>query len=265
LKQLILNLKSEIEKLKSSFLLGNVLKNGVNTAIAGRPNAGKSTLLNVLLNEERAIVSEIPGTTRDSIEEILNIEGIQFRLIDTAGIREAEDVIEKIGVEKTMEKIRQSAIVIYLLDVNETSVDEVKADMEKLHLHSIPSLLVANKIDTLGEDAAKKKFSSLSPLLFISAKNHSHIDELKKQLLELVLNKRVKTTDTIVSNIRHYDALVNTEEALAEAMNGLSDSVTKELLALDIKRALSFLGEITGEITNEDLLDNIFSKFCIGK
>jgi len=264
LKSLMVNIQKEIMTLKSSFALGNVLKNGVNTVIAGRPNAGKSTLLNVLLNEERAIVSEIPGTTRDAIEEVLNIEGVQFRMIDTAGIREAEDVIEKIGVEKTMEKIRQSAVVIYLFDVSTVSADEVKRDVEKLHLNTIPSLIVANKTDVTDEATVKKKFENIASL-FISAKNHSYIGELKNRLLSLVLNGKVKAGDMIVSNIRHYDALINTDKALEDALHGLSANIPKELIALDIKRALNFLGEITGEITNEDLLDNIFSKFCIGK
>lgn len=264
LKQLIKEIKSEIKQLQSSFELGNVLKNGVNTVIAGRPNAGKSTLLNVLLNEDRAIVSEIPGTTRDTIEEVLNIEGIRFRLIDTAGIREAEDTIEKIGVEKTLQKIKQSAIIIYLFDASSATVTEVKEDIDKLHLASMPSLIVANKTDVTDEVIIKEKFGNIASL-FISAKKHSHIRELKSRLLTLVLNRKVKTGDTIISNIRHYDALTNTEKALTDAEKGLSENISKELIALDIKRALNFLGEITGEITNEDLLDNIFSKFCIGK
>lgn len=264
LKSLIEKLKTEIQNLKSSFELGNVLKNGVNTVIAGRPNAGKSTLLNALLNEERAIVSEIPGTTRDAIEEVLNIGGIQFRLIDTAGIRDAEDVIEKIGVEKTMEKIRQSAIVVYLFDVNTATVAEVKEDIEKLHLHSVPSLIVGNKTDAATEADVKKKFEGIA-VVFISARNHSRTDELKKQLLDLVLNRKAKTADTVVSNIRHYDALVNTETALNDTLNGLTENISKELIALDIRQALNYLGEITGQITSEDLLQNIFSRFCIGK
>lgn len=264
LKSLIEKLKTEIQNLKSSFELGNVLKNGVNTVIAGRPNAGKSTLLNALLNEERAIVSEIPGTTRDAIEEVLNIGGIQFRLIDTAGIRDAEDVIERIGVEKTMEKIRQSAIVVYLFDVNTATVAEVKEDIEKLHLHSVPSLIVGNKTDATTGAEVKKKFEGIATV-FISAKNHSQTDELKKQLLDLVLSRKAKTADTVVSNIRHYDALVNTETALNDTLNGLAGNISKELIALDIRRALNYLGGITGQITSEDLLQNIFSRFCIGK
>ncbi len=264
LKQLIKEIKSEIKQLQSSFELGNVLKNGVNTVIAGRPNAGKSTLLNVLLNEERAIVSEIPGTTRDAIEEVLNIDGIRFRFVDTAGIRKTEDVIEKTGVEITMGKIKQSAIVIYLFDASTASVEEVKEDIEKLKLSSVPSLIVANKTDVTDEQSVKEKFGNIASL-FISAKNQSHIDELKSRLLALVLNRKVKTGDTVISNIRHYDILINTEKALTDAEKGLAENLSKELIALDIKQALNYLGEVTGTITTDNILENIFSRFCIGK
>jgi tRNA modification GTPase len=265
LTALLKKIQQVVKHLAESFRLGNVIKNGVATVIAGRPNAGKSTLLNVLLNEERAIVSAIPGTTRDTIEEILNIEGIQFRLIDTAGIREAGDEIERIGVEKTMQKIQQSAMVVYLFDVNELNADEVLKDIEAFRLKGIPLIIAANKIDDKDTAFLHKKFNKLENIVFVSAKESLHIEQLKEKLLEAVLSNEIKMPDNVVTNSRHFDALQRTGIALTDALNGIEQQYSKELIALDIRQALNVLGEITGEITNEDLLDNIFSKFCIGK
>ncbi len=265
LEELLSNLHNAVSDLAESFRLGNVLKQGVNTVIAGRPNAGKSTLLNALLNEERAIVSEIPGTTRDSIEETLNINGVIFRLTDTAGLRDTHDVIEKIGVERTYSKIKSAAVIIYLFDVMNMNETEVKRDVETFNLTDTPVLLVANKSDLISEVALKKKFSSLENLIFISAKNKEHIQELKEKLFASVIDGKIQTSGVVVSNIRHYDALMKTISAIEDVTVGLKNQLSGEMYALDIRRALDYLGEITGEITNEDLLDSIFRDFCIGK
>ncbi len=270
LNQLIATLRSNTEKLLSSFALGNVIKNGVQVAIIGSPNAGKSTLLNTLLNEDRAIVSDIAGTTRDTIEEILNIDGILFRLIDTAGIREhTHDTIEKMGVEKSLEKMRMANLVVYLFDVNEMSVEELQTIVTNLNKQEISYLLVGNKIDHNKTDAAKfsspRFVSSRTDIIFISAKENLHIAQLKKQLSALAIGGELNTEATIVTNARHYDALKKLAEALNDTQKGLDENLTGDLLALDIRRCLHYLGEITGEITNEDQLDMIFSKFCIGK
>ncbi len=265
LKQLLSNLSSHITHLIDSFRLGNVIKNGVTTVIAGRPNAGKSTLLNALLNEERAIVSEIPGTTRDAIEELIHINGITFRLIDTAGIREATDVIEKIGVEKTMEKIRQSAIVLYLFDVNTLKPGDLQKDLSALSLRNLSLIPVGNKIDSAKNHKPETEFSSVKNILFISAKEKIHLDELKNHLSELVVQNDKLGDKTIVTNARHYEALLRADAALDESLQSLNKKIQGELMALDIRRALDALGEITGNITTNEILETIFSKFCIGK
>ncbi len=265
LNDLLVKLHKAVADLAESFRLGNVLKIGVNTVIAGRPNAGKSTLLNVLLNEERAIVSEIPGTTRDTIEETLNIHGVIFRLADTAGLRDTSDVIEKMGVERTHEKLQLAEVVIYLFDAARMDEVEVLNDIESLNLKDIPVILAANKSDLMNIELEKKKFPQLNNLIFISAKESKNIVELKEKLFDSVFNTKIHSGDPVVSNIRHYDALMKTLSAIDDVMNGLNTKASGEMYALDIRRALDYLGEITGEITNEDLLDNIFSRFCIGK
>lgn len=254
-----------VKHLVDSFRMGNVIKNGVNTAIVGKPNAGKSTLLNTLLNENRAIVSDIAGTTRDTIEEVLNIQGVLFRLIDTAGIRESADVIESIGVQKTMEKIKEAGIVLYLFDVNETSLAELQTQVTTFEQGGINYLLIGNKTDMIGQPAAAQKFDGVDDILFISAKQHEHIEELKSRLVQRVMSGDINTEDTIVTNARHYAALQEVLKALHDVRAGLDNQLPGDLLALDIRRCLHYLGEITGQITNEDQLDFIFSKFCIGK
>lgn len=268
LQNLTTELQEIIMRLIRSFQLGNVIKTGVSTVIAGRPNSGKSTLLNRLLQEERAIVSDIPGTTRDTIEETITIGGILFRLIDTAGIREATDAIEKIGVERTYQKISQSAIVVYLFDVNNLSPELLQHDLKRLGSNSIPVLIVGNKIDSLMDRRALEPFVAQHPgIIFVSAATGEGIATLEQTLVETLAGMAFGegAEDTIVSSARHYDSLLATQKALDAVLAGLATHTTGDFLALDIRRALHHLGEITGEITTDDLLDNIFSKFCIGK
>jgi len=264
LKKLTHDITRIIGSLIQSFELGNAIKMGVNTVIAGRPNAGKSTLLNALLNEERAIVSHIPGTTRDTIEEILNIHGINFRLIDTAGIREATDAIEQIGVQRTMEKISQSALLVYVYDATQTTAAELEQDIENLQKPGIAMLVVANKIDLLSPMQINS-LPHLEKAVTISAKEKVHIDDLKDKIYHTAIKDQLTGNETLVTNIRHLEALQKTEESLLRVLNGIDGSVTSDFLATDIKQALHYLGEITGTVTTDDLLENIFSKFCIGK
>ena len=252
-------------ELLASFSLGNVIKNGVQVAIIGKPNSGKSTLLNTLLNEERAIVSPIAGTTRDTIEEVLNIDGILFRLIDTAGIRDnSTDSIESIGIERSLDKMRQADVVIYLFDVNELSSKQLFFIMKEMEAEEIKYVLAGNKIDKANLNDIGEKFAEI-PILFISASHKKHIDVLKQRLVDVVLSGEFQTEGTIVSNARHYEALRMVDECLEEIQSAMEQQVSGDLLSLNIRRCLHYLGEITGEITNEDQLDYIFSKFCIGK
>lgn len=263
--ELINEIQLTTSQLISSFALGNVIKNGVSVAIIGKPNAGKSTLLNMLLNEDRAIVSEIPGTTRDTIEEVINIDGILFRLIDTAGIRQhSADVIETAGMAKSFDKMKKADLVLFLFDVNDKKADvgAMKSEIEK---QNVNYLLVGNKIDELGEEQAKQKFADNERIVFISAKQGLHTETLKERMADTVLQGKVQSENTIVTNARHYHALKEVEKSLADIKAGIDNKLPGDLLALDIRRCLHYLGEITGEISNEDMLDYIFSKFCIGK
>lgn len=271
---LISEIETSAGKLIASFQLGNVIKHGVSVAIIGKPNAGKSTLLNTLLNENRAIVSDIAGTTRDTIEETININGIIFRLIDTAGIRaHSTDVIENIGIEKSIEKMKSADVVIYIFDVNEMSTEELRAVKENFHANDIDFMLAGNKIDHADMNAIHEKFSAHAlemigeshPVHFISAKGDSGIDELKELLFEKTVHGQPSSEDVIVSNARHLEALKNLESSIKAVKAGLDAKISGDLLAPDIRGALYYLGEITGEVTNEDKLDYIFSKFCIGK
>jgi len=269
LQDLINKIVLVVNRLIRSFELGNVIKQGINTVIAGRPNAGKSTLLNALLNEDRAIVSAIAGTTRDTIEEVLNINGINFRLIDTAGIREATDTIEAIGVEKTMQKISQSAMLVYLYDVTELSPQEAKQDILKLYNPEVACIAVANKVD-LSETKVTQLFEGTDLpegviSIGISAKGGYQIDELKQLLYDTAVGDGLSDGHTLVTNIRHLEALQRTQQALSNVSAGLVNPVTSDFLSMDIKQALYYLGEITGTVSNDDILGNIFSKFCIGK
>jgi tRNA modification GTPase len=251
--------------LLQSFQLGNVIKNGVSVAIVGKPNAGKSTLLNTLLNENRAIVSEIAGTTRDTIEEVINIDGILFRLIDTAGIREdSKDIIELIGIEKSREKIQQSDEVIYIFDVNAETPGELQAAAALIKEKNKNYLLVGNKTDVPGDVAAAEKFAG-QEILFVSAKEKHHINLLKQKLVDKIIKGNLNTENTIVTNARHYEALQQVQRSLTDIKAGLDNNIPGDLLALDIRTCLHYISEITGDITSETVLDMIFSQFCIGK
>lgn len=292
LKALVTKIHAYIHSLIQSFKLGNVLKTGVPTVIAGRPNAGKSTLLNALLNEERAIVSEIAGTTRDTVEEVLNINGVEFRLIDTAGIREAQDQIEAIGVEKTMEKIGQAALLVYVFDVVETKIDEVLNDVESLRSENTEMIIVCNKMDKLPsykpewllhpDDPAipdfffangrpdkslpkKQAITNHQSVITLSAKNSMNVPYLKEKLYDAVVTQKLTGESTVVTNARHLEALQKAAASLDDVLHGLDSGITSDFVAMDIRRSLAYLGEITGEVGVEDLLGNIFSKFCIGK
>jgi tRNA modification GTPase len=257
---LVNHLQHTTNSLLQSFQLGNVIKNGVQVAIIGKPNAGKSTLLNTLLNENRAIVSEIAGTTRDTIEEVLNIEGVLFRLIDTAGIREhSGDVIESIGMGKSYEKAGLADVILYIYDATLEDESSLENIIQWLSTFKKSYLLVANKTDLVSFESG---FENTIP---VSAKNNIGIDELKKMLVNKAVSGDIYAESNVVTNLRHYEALQQLKEALTDVEKGMNDKIPGDLLSLDIRRCLQLLGEITGEITNEDQLDYIFSKFCIGK
>ena len=244
--------------------VGNVIKNGVPTVIAGKPNAGKSTLLNALLNEEKAIVSDIAGTTRDFIEDEIHIDGIVFRFIDTAGIREATDKIEAIGVARTKEKMKQASLIIYIFDLVDDTINEIHQAINQLENTGIPFIKVGNKID-LASQQMIDAIQAQDDWILISAKEKTNLDVLKKKITDTVNLKGFKTGDTLVTNARHYEMLRNTLATLEKVIQSIDQGISNDFLALDIRQALNYLGEITGEITTDDLLGNIFSKFCIGK
>lgn len=262
-------IKTEINRLIESFRLGNVIKKGVNTVIAGRPNAGKSTLLNALLNEERAIVSPIAGTTRDTIEETLNINGVLFRLTDTAGIREAQDEIEKMGVEKTLQKISQSALLLYVFDMHALSHTELESDLAQFKKGDYIFMLVANKMD---KGVFAEQLQTLDPyynVQIVSSLQKTNIAGLKQAMFTAMMGEDINglpMSDAIVSNLRHLEALQKAEAALHDIIRSIEQKESGEFTALNIRTALNYLGEITGAvITNDDLLDSIFRNFCIGK
>lgn len=267
LKKLIETIGNVIDKLIKSFELGNVIKNGVPVCIAGKPNAGKSTLLNALLNEDRAIVSETPGTTRDTIEDELVIEGVRFRFIDTAGLRSSEDQIEIAGIERTYKAMKNASVVIYLFDVNEMSSGDLRNELEELnkHMGSAELVLIGNKTEKEDLNEIAKEFGGFKDVIFISAKEGKNLDEVKDRLLHIFDEKASKMPETIITNSRHYEALSAAQVALGRISDGLDKNLSGELLASDIREALHQLGLITGEVTTEDLLGNIFGRFCIGK
>lgn len=263
--QLISEIESHLSSLASSFKLGNAIKNGINTTIIGRPNAGKSTLLNALLNEERAIVSSIAGTTRDTIEEVLNINGIAFRFIDTAGLRKTNDEIERIGVERALEHVNKSSVYIYLFDISKISVKELKKDLNKLP-QDIPRIVVANKSDLVSKQYINNFKNSGIEMVFISAKTKEHISTLKETLFATIDVKSINSNQTIVTNTRHLQALQEALTFIKNVKEGLQVGLSGDLLSIDLRSSLEAIGRITGEVTvDSDILGTIFGKFCIGK
>ncbi len=265
LRDLLGKLDKTTHDLLLSFDLGNVIKQGVSVAIIGKPNAGKSTLLNALLNENRAIVSAIAGTTRDTIEEVLNIGGILFRLIDTAGIREGADEIEAIGVERSREKMKSADLVVYLFDVHTTDPDELEGLQAELEAECRSFVVVGNKVVDLQHQSSLEALFGLKGILWIAAKEEIGIEQLKQALLEKVSSGALNSEGTIVTNARHYQSLQQVSACIDSIRRGMADGLPGDLLAIDIRQCLYHLGEITGTISNEDQLDFIFSKFCIGK
>lgn len=276
LKSLVSRIYNVIHSLSESFSLGNVIKNGVPVAIVGKPNVGKSTLLNALLNEEKAIVSEIEGTTRDAIEDTVNIEGNIFRFIDTAGLRETSDFIETLGIRKTYQKIGQSRIVLFMVDAGD-KIDIIYKSYNHILKQTINDdkhiIMVVNKADLMDKEELRNKFSTSEfsflrkkdTIVIISAKDQKMVHKLAKKLVQIIKPESGRENDIIITNIRHYEALVNTGEALQRVKKGMKQNISNDLLAQDIREALHYLGEITGEITTDEILGNIFKNFCIGK
>jgi len=266
--RLIHDIKAEVKALVDSFSQGNVLKNGIPVAIIGKPNVGKSTLLNALLNEERAIVSEIPGTTRDTIEDTITFQGVTFRFIDTAGLRKSANDIELLGIERTYQKIEQAQIILYVIDISQTTVDDIKSDLadfsEKINDPEKKFIVVANKIDQLVKTPVKFRELVELETIFISAKRKENINQITESLLRSV-NISDLSDRAIVSNIRHYEALTKTLSSIESIEKGLHEHIPTDLLTTDIRTAMHFLGEITGDISTEEILGEIFGKFCIGK
>jgi tRNA modification GTPase len=297
LKELVTKIQQVVRPLIDSFQLGNAIKKGVPIVIAGKPNAGKSTLLNALLNEEKAIVSDIPGTTRDFIEDEITIEGIRFRFIDTAGLRDTEDTIEALGVERTKQQLRKAAVIVYMMDLADSSLQELQQEQQQVHTElqqepasltgrhtdvapaqddeqsqnetqthaptPTPIIFVGNKVDKIS--AEMQASLEDSDMVLLSALNKENLDQLKTRILEAVSLGKVGEDQTLVTSLRHYQSLRGASNALNDVLKSIEQGVTNDLLALDIRTALHHLGEITGEITTDDLLQNIFSKFCIGK
>jgi tRNA modification GTPase len=275
--ELLNRIELVLKRLIDSFAVGNVIKNGIPVAIVGEPNVGKSTLLNALLNEERAIVSDIAGTTRDTIEDELVIGGVGFRFIDTAGIRETKDVVESIGIQKTFEKIEQAQVVLYLVDGlelnHEGALDSLVIALNKTQNQYPQKTIVTiiNKKDLISEENIvniEKKLTTNNQqptTIFISAKNKEGIDELKNTLLSFVNTGALRNNETIVTNTRHYDSLLKALDEIQKVKFGLESNLSSDLMALDIKEALYHFGLITGQVTNDELLGNIFANFCIGK
>ncbi len=264
LKSLIMKIQKAIEGLIKSFSLGNVIKKGIPTVIAGKPNSGKSTLLNALLNEEKAIVSDIPGTTRDFIEDEIVLSGIPFRFVDTAGIRATEDQVEAMGVARTHIKMKEASVLLYLVDLKNDSLSAYKEQLSSLEKQEVPFIIVGNKLDE-ADEFLKTHIQADGRAVLISAASKTNLETLKSKLIKVLDITEFKDSNRIVTNVRHYEGLIKAKVAMQRVLKGISNDITHDFLAADIRQSLYALGEITGEITNDDLLNNIFSKFCIGK
>lgn len=270
LVELVAKILAEVRRLSSSFALGNVLKNGVPVAIVGEPNVGKSTLLNLFLNEDRAIVSNIAGTTRDVIEDSVTYDGVEFRFIDTAGIRETADEIESIGIEKAFEKVQQASIILYMVDASHPDLENANSELQKVRdvmSDDKELIVVINKVDKVSAIDLEKFKTTLAhdQVVQLSAKQAEGLEALKEILVYYVQSQGNATGQVIVSNARHFNALKEAEESLERVNYSLSNDIPTDLVAMDIRQCLHHLGEITGNINTEDLLDSIFSNFCIGK
>ncbi len=263
LSNLVSRIMEYLNVLIQSFDEGNVIKNGIPTVIAGKPNAGKSTLLNALLNEEKAIVSDIPGTTRDVIEDEITLGGISFRFMDTAGLRETTDVIESLGISRTRETMKKASLILYLFDLSNTDLNELAREEKEINSMGIPYLKIGNKLDQAKPEVLKSIENQ--DFILISASSKTNLNTLKDRILSKFQVHEVRQGDVLVTNLRHYQQLTETNQSLERVAAGLTTGVTGDFLAMDIRQALHHLGEITGEITTDDLLTNIFSKFCIGK
>ncbi|PJJ76469.1 tRNA modification GTPase trmE [Thermoflavifilum aggregans] len=263
LKQLLNAIDQRVQQLLQSYTWGNVVKHGFQVVIAGKPNVGKSTLLNALLNENRAIVSDIPGTTRDTVEELIQLNGLLFRLIDTAGLRVSEDVVEQIGVARTHEKILQADMILYLFDITQITQSEWEQALTWLQELRKPYLILLNKTDL--SSTLPKFVKPNQQIMLISAQQRLHLQELKDRLVEMAQQSRVQGEGSIITNARHYAALQKVKQGIQDIYLGLEQHISSDLLANDIRKCLHDLGEITGEVTTEDILDYIFSHFCIGK
>jgi len=273
MSETVIKIKSLVDRLASSFRLGNALKKGIPVVIAGRPNVGKSSLLNLLLQEERAIVSEIPGTTRDTVEEVLHVGGLLFRFIDTAGLRQADDEIEVLGVERTLRKLEAAEVVLAVAEATDTAgeLEAFTASVaEMTRNRDTRIILVVNKTDLIEQDrveALKKELAGVGelPVVAVSAKEETGIDELREMLLKSVETGALDSPQYIVTNARHYEALKNVSESLQRVLDGFRDGIPTVLIATDVRQAIYYLGLITGRITPDDILGEIFSRFCIGK
>jgi tRNA modification GTPase len=273
LKKIVQRVADVAGSLADSFMAGNAIKSGIPVAIVGKPNSGKSTLLNALLLEDKAIVSEIPGTTRDVIEDTLIIRGIEYRFIDTAGLRETTDIIENLGIKKTHEKIVQASVIL-LIDELKDDPDSINLRAEKIRENIIGSgkklIVVINKCDTgtvtESEELRNKiRLEEGESVIFISAREKTGIDELKDILVKVIAAGKNIDEGVIISSIRHYEALIHVSESLLRVTEGLDAGIPDDLIAIDIRQAIHYLGEITGEITTDEILGNIFKNFCIGK
>jgi tRNA modification GTPase len=273
LKSIIVRIKLLTDNLALSFQIGNAIKNGIPVAIIGKPNSGKSTLLNALLNDEKAIVSEIPGTTRDTIEDTIIIDGIEYRFIDTAGLRETTDIIESLGINKTYEKIHQASVIMFIDDIYdpaETINNRINVIRQMIRESDKHLFILINKIDqasgSLQTDLSENiVLEEGDTLLFISAKEQSGLDNLRLELGGVIAGERLDSDEIIITNIRHFEALVHVSESLDRVLSGLGNQIPEDLIAIDIRQAIHYLGEITGEITSDEILGNIFRNFCIGK
>ena len=264
LKLLTDKIGGHLKTLIDSFKLGNVIKNGIPVAIIGEPNVGKSTLLNALLNEDKAIISDIPGTTRDSIEDVINLRGVLFRFIDTAGIRETEDTIENLGIERTFNKVENAEIILLMVDAAHDNLQNRIREIEN-KIGDKKLLIIINKIDIANKETATDKLKSTYQTIEISAKYKNNLQELIEKLLEFAGLETIGQSDTIVSNTRHFEALSKAYEAIERVSDGIDTLIPTDFLAMDIREVLHYLGEISGEITNDEILGNIFKNFCIGK